>query len=203
MAGRAGLVPAVRPRRLGPPGALRGVRRRLRDRPRLDRQPRRHRYRARIRPLRPRQSGQLERRRRAAPAVDREVRAGGIGHRSVRRVIGQRQRPRRPDDDPVDADHAAIGHRPALRVQLLLRTCRQRVVCGPPPRDRRGWRNPDGAVRGDRLGHRGAGQLADRLGSDGCLGGQDDPAPVRGARRWPGLDGRGRHRRRAHSRPTN
>ena len=141
------------------------------------------------------------RRRRPAPAVDREVRAGGVCHRAVRRVIGQRERPRRPDDDPVGADHAAGGHGPALRVQLLLRTRRQRVVGGPPSRDRRGWRHPDGPVRDDRLRHRGSGQLADRLGSDGCLGGPDDPAPVRGPRRWPGLDGRGRHRRRAHLAP--
>ena len=40
---------------VGPAGALRRLRRRLRGRPRLDRQPGRHRYRARVRPLRARQ----------------------------------------------------------------------------------------------------------------------------------------------------
>ena len=92
-----------------------------------------------------------ERRRHDAPAVDDAVRAGRVRDRAGGRLLGRRQRPRRPDDDPVHADHAAAGTGQRLGFRWLLRPRGQQLVGRPPSRDRRGGRHPDGRVGIDRI----------------------------------------------------
>ena len=137
---RARVVPALGPRGGRPRGTLRGVRRRPRGRPRLAGQPRRHRHRDDhdAGPLGPRQPGRDEDGRRDAAAHRRPVRAIRLRDRAGRRLVGRGRRPRRADDDPLGADHAAGGRRPEADLQLDVRARGELVVGGPPARDRPG-----------------------------------------------------------------
>ena len=99
-------MPAGRPGSRRPDRALRCLRRRPRGLPRLEGEPRRHRHGTGRRRLRPRE-----------PGVDDEPRPEAAGHdplgqqgvrdRRARRDVGERQRPRRPDDRPLAGDRPA------------------------------------------------------------------------------------------------